>query len=168
MFDPERDLDPGPRRFYLRLLVVIAISAAGCVALWPSVTGFSAGADHDKGCLAIADGWHAEMGAPTAAQVTVAEAAIPAFPTSAQRQDTEFMAHWRVEWEAAQASPALARANARLDWLQGSGACVPQSRHRLIETGIGLGALCVITITVSIVRRTRRNLRRTPAELVTA
>ena len=33
MFDPERDIDPGPRRFYLRLLVVVLTSAAACVAL---------------------------------------------------------------------------------------------------------------------------------------
>ena len=65
MFDPERDEDPGRSRYYLRLLVVMVISAAGCVALWPSVSGFAAGPDHLTGCLAITDGWHAQKSAPT-------------------------------------------------------------------------------------------------------
>jgi hypothetical protein len=159
VFDPERDLDPGPRRFYLRLLVVFAISAAGCIALWPSVTGFSAGADHQTGCLAITNGWRADKSGPTAAEIREINATYPVSPTAAQRTDPAFMARFRSQLQAAEASPAMQKAVAYQDWVGGSGACVRESRHRLIETGIGLGALCVITITVSIVRRTRRNLR---------
>jgi len=168
MFDPERDHDPGPRRFYLRLLAVVVISLAGCAALYPSVTAFSAGADHDTGCLAIEDGWHHEVAEPSASDVAAAHAVLPPAPTPAQLQDPEFMARWRVEWRAAQASPAVAVANARADWLAGAGACVPESRHRLIVSSLGVGALLLVGGGVSIARRTRKSLRRAAAEFATA
>jgi hypothetical protein len=167
VFDPERDQDPGARHFYARLLAIAAIAALGCVALWPSVTTFAAGPDGQSDCLAIKDGWHFDRSGPSAAQLASADAAIPPMPTEAQRNDPAFMARWRVAWQAGQSSPAVTAANARLDWLAGSGACVPASRHRLIETGIGLGVLVTACTAVALVHRarTRKNLRRFPAEL---
>jgi hypothetical protein len=146
MFDPERDHDPGVRAFYVRLLAIAIVTGIACVALWPSVTGFSAGPDHETGCVAIRDGWHSEVPAPSARELAAASAAIPPMPTAAQQQDAQFMNKWRAEWRAAQASPAVTRANSRIDWLGGPGACVSQSRHRLIVSGVGLGALLLLAV----------------------
>jgi hypothetical protein len=139
VFDPERDEEPGRSRFYLRLLAVVVISAAGCVALWPSVSGFSAGPDHDAGCLAVTDGWHAQRSGPN-----LDNAAFPPSPSEVQ-QANEFLA-----------------------WRDGPGACVGPSRHRLMLTGIGLAALAALVGGVALVLRTRTNLRRPPATLAGA
>ena len=114
MFDPERDEEPSSRRFYLRLLAVVVISAAGCIALWPSVSGFSAGPDHDTGCLAITDGWHAEKSGPDLNGI-----AFPAPPSPADQADPVAMARWRAEWQASQQRPEVQQAIAYLDWKDG-------------------------------------------------
>ena len=57
MFDPERDEDHDSRRFLLRVVVIAAVTVAACAVLYPSVTGFAAGPDHQIGCLAVKDGW---------------------------------------------------------------------------------------------------------------
>jgi hypothetical protein len=169
VFDPERDDDSdGRRRFYRRLLVVVVISAAGCVALWPSVSGFSGGPDHDTGCLAITDGWHADKGPPSDAEINAAYSVMPKTPSRAQMLDPQFMAHWRVAWRAAQADPAVVRVNEQIDWVDGAGVCVRPSRHRLIVSGIGLGALTLVVGGIAIVRRTRTNLRRSAADVAAA
>ena len=163
MFDPDRDVDPGHRRFYVRLVTVAVIAAAGCVALWPSVTGFAAGPDHLTGCLAVADGWHADRSAPTAADQAALEAALPPEPTAAIRNDPAAIARWHSEFVAAQATPAYHRVIDYADWKDGAGACIHESRHRLAVSGLGLGAIALTVTGVAVVRRLRRNLRRTPA-----
>jgi hypothetical protein len=155
VFDPERDDDPGARRFYARLLSVAVVAVAACVALWPSVTGFAAGPDHDTGCVAIADGWHADKAGPTASELEAINAASPAMPTAEQQRDPAAMARWRAEWQAAQSSPAVQRANAYEAWVNGPGACVRQSRHRLTISGLGLGGLTVIVGGALVARRKR-------------
>ena len=167
MFDPERDEDTGPRRFYLRLLAVMVISLAACAALFPAVTGFAAGPDHDTGCLAIKDGWHADKPHPGKAEVDAAYASYPQPPNEAQRNDPAFMAHFRAQLKVIDASPIVQQANAYADWVAGPGSCVHESRHRLILSGIGLGALALICTGVAIVRRTRTNLR-PPADIAAA
>jgi hypothetical protein len=67
--------------------------------------------------------------------------------------------------EAVDALPEVQQFNAYQDWLAGPGACIPKSRHRLIVSGIGLSVVAVVCAGVVIVRRTRKNLRRAPAEL---
>ena len=155
VFDPERDDDPGARPFYRRLLAVAVLAAAGCGALWPSVTGFAAGPDHDTGCIAITNGWHADKSGPSAADIAAIDAASPGPPTAAQQRDPAAMARWRAQWQAAQSNPALRRAIAYDDWVNGAGACVRQSRHRLVVSGLGLGALAVIVGGASMTRRWR-------------
>ena len=162
VFDPERDDDPGARPFYRRLLVVAVVAAAGCVALWPSVTGFAAGPDHDTGCVAITNGWHADKSGPSASDIAAIDAASPPVPTAAQQRDPAAMARWRAQWQAAQSSPALQRANAYEAWVNGPGACVRESRHRLILSGLGLGALAVIVGGASMARQWRVVRNRAP------
>jgi hypothetical protein len=156
VFDPERDEDPGARPFCRRLLVVVLIGATGCLALWPSVSAFSAGPDHARGCLAIADGWRAQKAAPDVASIE-SLALIP--PSAAQQQDPVAMARWRAEWRAFQARPEVQQANAYLDWQQGAGACIPESRHRLIESGVGLFMLAGIVVATGLARRRRALIR---------
>jgi hypothetical protein len=162
VFDPERDDDPGARPFYTRLLTVAVVAAAACVALWPSVTGFPAGPDHDTGCVAITDGWHADKAGSTASEIAAINAASPAPPTAAQQQDPAAMARWRAQWQAAQSNPAVQRAYAYEAWVNGPGACVRESRHRLILSGLGLGGLAVLLAGATFARRTRMNLRHAP------
>jgi hypothetical protein len=159
VFDPERDFDPGARPFFLRLVAVALVAGAACVAVWPSVTGFAAGPDHDTGCLAVANGWHSEPPAPSAADVAEAESSFPAPPSPAQRSDQAFMADWQAQVRAGQENPAVIRANARISWLAGPGACVPESRHRLLLSGVGLGCIGLATLAVWLACRARTAAR---------
>jgi hypothetical protein len=43
----------------VRLAVVALITSAIAAALWPSATGFRVGADGERSCVAVIDGWHA-------------------------------------------------------------------------------------------------------------
>ena len=146
VFDPERDRDPGVRPFYVRIVSIAIVTVGTCIALWPSVTGFAAGPDREASCVAITDGWHSDVPAPSAQDLAAMNAALPPPPTATQQQNPQFMNDWRAKWHAAQASPAVIRANRRSDWVIGPGACVPESRHRLILSGVGLGALLFLTI----------------------
>ena len=127
MFDPARDDDRGKRRFYTRLLVVVALGGLMSLALLPSVTGFTAGPDADHTCLALVDSWRNDR-----AGTTVAE---------------EFGAPSHAD------------------------VCVDESRHRLLLTAGGLGALGMVVTGGSLVRArrsgnralTRTNLRHSPA-----
>jgi len=149
VFDPERDDDRGARRFYFRLLAIVVISVAGCVAVYPSVSGFSAGLDGEKGCLAITDGWHADRGHMSAAEKAIESLNFATRPSPEQRV-------------------VIDRANAKFEWSQGPGACVAESRHRLIVSGLGLGGIALIGSGVAIARRSRRSLRRAPVEVAPA
>jgi hypothetical protein len=159
VFDPERDFDPGVRPFYLRLVAVALVAGTACVALWPSVTGFAAGPDHDKGCVAVANGWRSGPPAPSAADVAAAESSFPAPPSPAQRSDPAFMADWLAQVRAGRENPAVIRANARISWLAGPGACVPESRHRLLLSGMGLGCIGLATLAVWLACRARTAAR---------
>ncbi len=163
MFDPERDDDPGAWPFYRRLLVVAVISVLGCAALAPSVTAFQVRDNNGRNCLAIMNGWHADKGPPSEADAAAVIAALPPVPTPAQAADPEFMARWRVEWQAAQSNPAVVGAYARTEWINGPGACIRESRHRLVLSGIGLASLGAIVGGAALVLRTRKNLRPSPA-----
>jgi hypothetical protein len=160
VFDPERDEEHGARRFYVRLLAVAAVTVVACVALWPSVRAFAAGPDHLTGCLAITDGWHRERSGPDLSALV-----FPAPPTEAVRNDPAAMTRWRAEWQASQARPEVQEAIAYADWKDKAGACVHESRHRLILSGIGLGAIAVVlAIGGLVLRRTRTSLRSDPAQ----
>jgi hypothetical protein len=159
VFDPDRDHDPRGRTFYGRVAGVATVTVAVCIALWPSVSGFSAGPDHDTGCVAIRDGWRSEVPAPTGQELAAAYSAMPSMPTPAQQHDAQYMNAWRAKWRTAQANPAIIGANARLEWLSGPGACVAESKHRLILSGIALSVLLLCVTALSHVLRVRRRRR---------
>jgi hypothetical protein len=137
VFDPDRDDDHGTRRFYLRLLTIVVVAVAACGALFPSVSGFSAGVDGDKSCMAISDGWHADRGQLSAAEKEIESTGFVSQPSPEQRI-------------------VIDRANAKIEWAVGPGICVPESRHRLLLSGIGLGGLLVVCGAVVVIRRRRR------------
>jgi hypothetical protein len=163
VFDPERDDDEGTHHFYVRVLTIVGVSLAVCVALYPSVIGFPAGPEGTTTCIAITNGWHGEIAPPTAADLAAIDAVAPPVPTPAQAQDPGFMARFRAAWQAFKARPDTQRANAWVEWENGPGKCVHESRHRLIVSGIGLGVVAGVCAGVVIVRRTRTNLRRSHA-----
>jgi hypothetical protein len=165
VFDLERDDDHGARRFYLRLLTIAAIALAACVVIYPSVKGFQSGEDDTTTCIAITNGFHADMAPPSAADRAAIEAAAPQVLTPEQARDPALLARFRAQSQAAQALPARQRANAYFEWQDGPGQCVHESRHRLILSGIGLGAIALGCAGAVTFRRARKNLRRAPAEL---
>jgi hypothetical protein len=111
------------------------VTVAVSVLLLPSITGFTAGVDADRSCLAIRDGWHADRGPDAADKVVIHT--FYAHPTAEEMQ-------------------VIGRANARLTWVLGRGACVPESRHRLIISGAGLSALAAVIGAIAFVRRKLR------------
>jgi hypothetical protein len=165
VFDPERDEDTDRRRFYGRLLAIAVISAAGCLALWPSVTGFAGGPDHQIGCLAVKDAWTSGPSAPNDAAVKAAFADYPPMPTEAQRNDPAFMATFRARIQALQALPIVQQATDYANWVSQAGACVRESRHRLMRSGVGLLGLVGFCAGVAYFRRTRKNPHQPPQEL---
>ena len=54
-------------------------------------------------------------------------------------------------------APEVQQAMAYTAWMDGPGACVHESRHRLILTGIGLVSLAAICAGVGLVLRTRKD-----------
>jgi hypothetical protein len=166
MFDPERDEDPDSGRFLRRLLVTAGATVVACAVLFPSVTGFAAGSDDSSGCLAIRDGWHRDR-TMSDTEMSAAFGPLPKPLTQQQMRDPAAVARFRDQVRAVDASPAAQRAIAAADWAAGPGACVPESRHRLILSGIGLGGLLAVLAGAWVFVRTRKNLRRsrTCAEL---
>jgi hypothetical protein len=160
MFDPERDEEHDSRGFLRRLLIVATLTVAACAVLSPSVMGFSAGPDHQSGCLAVRDGWHRDR-TMSDTEISAAFGPMPTALTPEQWKDPAAVERFREQVRASEATPAAQRAIAAANWADGAGACVPESRHRLIVSGIGLGVLLLALAGVSIFVRTRKNLRRT-------
>jgi hypothetical protein len=158
MFDPERDEDHESRRFLLRLLAIAVMTAGACVVLSPSVTGFAAGPDASTGCLAMRDAWHRDR-TMSDTDLVAAYSTLPRQPTLEQMKDPVIAAQWRDEWRAAQASPAVQRANASQEWAAGPGACVRKSRTRLLLSAVGLGVLGLACAGVAMFSRARRGSR---------
>jgi hypothetical protein len=159
MFDPERDEETGSWRFLRRLLAIGVVTVAACAVLYPSVTGFAAGPDHQIGCLAIKDGWTRDR-TMSDGELLAAYAVMPKTLTPDQMRDPAAVARFREQSRAAQASPQVQKANAAIDWAGGPGACVPESRHRLILSGIGTALLLAVLAGAWLFVRTRKNLRR--------
>ena len=57
MFDPDRDDLHQARPYYVRLVVTVVVTLAVAASLWPSITGFGGGLDHQQPCIAIVNGW---------------------------------------------------------------------------------------------------------------
>jgi hypothetical protein len=158
VFDPVRDHDGGQRRFYTRLLVVFALGCLVSLALWPSFAGFGAGSDAEQTCVAIVSAWGHEVPPPSAADQR-AIAALPA-PAVPDPNDPSAVARFREQYAAMRATPAIQRANAYLDWRRGAGACIHESRHRLLLTAGGLSAIAIVVVGAAFVRARRGNRRR--------
>lgn len=69
MFDPERDVVARRSPFLLRLAIVALVTAAIGMAIWPSATGFRVGAEGERSCVAVIDGWHAYRAGPSQADI---------------------------------------------------------------------------------------------------
>jgi hypothetical protein len=60
MFDPERDDPTGDGAFWRRVGVVVLVTALAAFAMWPSISGFAAGTNTSRACVALRDGWHVD------------------------------------------------------------------------------------------------------------
>ena len=60
MFDPERDDPKGDGAFWRRVGIVALVTALAAFAMWPSISGFEAGSDATRACVALRDGWHVD------------------------------------------------------------------------------------------------------------
>jgi hypothetical protein len=60
MFDPERDDPRGDGAFWRRMGIVVLVTALAAFAMWPSISGFEAGPDSARTCVALRDGWHVD------------------------------------------------------------------------------------------------------------
>lgn len=156
MFDPVRDDDGGHRRFYTRLLVVLALGGLVSVALWPAFAAFGAGSDAEHTCVAIVNAWAHEVPPPSAADQRVI-AALP-MPPPPDPHDASAVARFREQYAAVAATPAVQRAHAYIDWRDGAGACIHESRHRLLLTADALGGVAIFVTGAAFVRA--RHVRR--------
>ena len=118
MFDPERDNPKGDGAFWRRVGIVAVVTALAAVAMWPSISGFEAGSDATRACVALRDGWHADRVAPS-----------------------------QADEEAPPGSGAALRVETYYEWQSGSGACVPQGLWslRCATAADGPGAFGPIT-----------------------
>ena len=128
MFDPERDDPKGDGAFWRRVGIVAVVTALAAFAMWPSISGFEAGSNATRACVALRDGWHADRVAPSQADEQAPPESATAF-----------------------------RAEEYYTWRDGPGACVPEARHRLMLSGTGLAVLIggVFVAVVALRRRTR-------------
>jgi hypothetical protein len=124
MFDPERDDPKGDGAFWRRAGLVALVTALAAFAMWPSISGFEAGPDSTRACVALRDGWHVDR--------TVSESQLN---SSAADPDA---------------------VNAFMEWRDGSGACIPEARHRLLVSGMGLGLLLGAVVLAAVVAYRRR------------
>jgi hypothetical protein len=123
MFDPERDGPRGDGAFWRRMGIVVLVTALAAFAMWPSISGFEAGPDSARACVALRDGWHVDR--------TVSESQLA----------------------SAAADPDAVAAD--MKWRDGKGACAPESRHRLMLSGGGLGLLIGAAGLAAVVYRRR-------------
>lgn len=102
------------------------------------------------------DGWHADRQQPAQADFDQLADGVQDVPSPEAMRDPKVREAWAVTVRAHVASPAYRRVQAYLDWSTGSGVCVPESRPRLIQTGLGLGGVAGTAVIVGVSDRRRR------------
>jgi hypothetical protein len=164
VYDEERDPDRGRLPYWARVLTLGLFALAIGVALFPAVTGFATGPDGDHTCIAVVDAWHRGPAKPSQATIDEMNAAAPAWPTPAELSKPAVQARVRKELAAYQARPDVQQMDAYYAWTQQGGACVHESRHRLVISGAGLGAVLVALLVFGVVRHAKRPPRRAAVE----
>ena len=143
-----------PRRLSVTRFVLLVLAG---VALTPAVLPFTVETtENDRVCVPLLAGWHADRATPSDADATELFASFTALPTPEQMRDPDKRAAWLSEEKARTSTPGYRRAEAYLQWRGGAGACVPESRHRLIQSAIGLGGVGLVA-TAGAIRRRRRD-----------
>lgn len=126
-----------------RLRVALLVLAGA--ALVPAVLPFTVDTgDADKVCVPAAHGWRGERDKPSEADLSELEAGLGAVPSPEVMADPAGRAAWLAAEAARTSTPGYRRAEAYVEWRAGDGACVPESRHRLILTGAAAGVLAVV------------------------
>lgn len=135
----------------------IALMVLAGLALVPSVLPFTpANRDENRVCVALVEGWHGDRRAPAEADFELLAEAVADLPTPEMLQDQAARAAFRVRERERQASPPYQRVQSYILWAAGDGACISESRHRLIQSGLLLGAVAVVGVMGRAVARHRR------------
>jgi len=137
-----------------RLVVFIALG----VALLPAVLPFSAGLSDsgDKICIAALDGWHADRKEPSVAEVDVVARHILQSRPPDGKAGAAARRAWLAREQEWQQQPSVKRVNDYVAWSLGAGACVPEGRHRLIETCAAILITLAVAACVKLVGRHRK------------
>lgn len=126
----------------IALLVLLVLAGAAVV---PSVLPFTVETvDNDRVCVPIAEGWKAERAKPSEADMQELVDILAILPSPDAMRDPVQRAAWLEAERVRTSTPGYKRAEAYLNWVGGPGACIPESRHRLILTGAGLGGVLAL------------------------
>jgi len=141
------------------------------IALLPALVPLTVQGDgistSDRVCIAAVNGWHGQPAAPSTADLayfnrtvgqTIGHELTPLPPNTSKAERERWLAARRAEGAALEADPRVRRVTAYEDWLDGPGACVPRSRHRLILSGTALAVVAIIALALTLVERKRRVL----------
>jgi hypothetical protein len=158
VYDETLDAKNTGWNFWTRVVVIALFVAAAGAALLPSVTGFVSGDNDDRTCVAIVDAWHSGPAKPSAADMLAIDAAAPKLPSSESLNDPAVRARVRKQAVAFTQRSDVQQLGAYMAWQEGSGACVSESRHRLIITGALLGAVLVAAVAMATTVRVRRRV----------
>jgi hypothetical protein len=147
-----------------RLVVLIALG----VALLPAVLPFSPAmsSSPDKICIAMLDARHADRTAPSSADVDlIARHILQSRPPDAVAGAAARLA-WTAREREWQQRPTVKRVNDYVAWSLGVGACVPEGRHRLIESGASIFVTLAVAACVSLVARYRKRHEDASSKLI--
>lgn len=150
---PRDDPQPLGRPHWVSVARFVLLALVG-VALVPSVLPFTVEtAENDSVCVPVLAGWHSDRAAPSDADAAELFASFTALPTPEEMRDPDKRDAWLSEEKARTSTPGYRRAEAYVEWRGGTGACVLESRHRLIQSAIGLGGVGLIATAGAIRRR---------------
>jgi hypothetical protein len=136
-----------------RLVRVLVILGAG-VALVPAILPFTAAVNADEVCIAARDGWHRDRAAPPQGDIRAVEQHLAdSMPTGLTEAELQEWVEREREFDQRQDVEA---AYDYISWRAGPGACVPESRHRLILSGSCLVLIAAIVASRTLASRTRR------------
>jgi hypothetical protein len=153
--EAEEPAAPARRRRRFRIWRLTFVGLTG-LAVVPSILPVTPSSDENRVCVPVVDGWHADRQPPPQADFDELAAVVQDIPTPEAMRDPNVRAAYAAAVKAQLASPAYRRVQAYIEWSTGSGACVPESRHRLIQTGLGLGGIAGAAVIATVTDRRRR------------
>ena len=126
-------------------------------ALIPAILPFSVETgDSDRVCVPALHGWHADRQKPSEADLQELVDNMTQLPSPEAMRDPLQREKWLAAEESRASTPGYKRAESYVEWIGGPGACIPESRHRLIQTGVGLGGIGIVATAGTFVLHRRK------------